>query len=156
VPHLGDYNSPAIAQEVKNKIPQTTIDGYLDLQIYIKDESNKIGFNGAVSIGSSLASVNPWFWLDPDALCTVTTKYGTNCSGYLNSAHEFGHSLGLAHPWDMDINKDSKGNVIDPNFHNDPGNIISYANAGLLSGDTSNPFGGYYVMTEEKQKMILP
>ena len=36
--------------------------------------------------------------------------------------HEFGHALGIPHPWDLSININH-----DPNFGNVPGDIMGYS-----------------------------
>ncbi len=157
--NIGDYASAwAVEQEVINKLQIGLSNNYfLALTIYYNSPSGSYsggGTWGSVEDNGSITA-NPAFWLQSSSLCTVTTKYGTDCFGYINSGHEFGHSLGMAHPWDMDINKDSGGNIIDPSFHyTDSGNIMAYNSGPLISGNPSNPFGGYYVMSEIKQKMI--
>ncbi|MFA5792509.1 MAG: S-layer homology domain-containing protein [Candidatus Gracilibacteria bacterium] len=139
---------------------QTTADHYTIYQVYYYSPTGSYG-GGTFLEGDSVQSngsisFNPSFWLEDDGLCTITNKYGTNCYGYVLSGHEFGHTLGLSHPWEMEINRDLQGNLIDPIFkYSEKGNIMSYAGSILLSGDPTDPFGGYFVMEEAKEVMIM-
>ena len=75
----------------------------------------------------SRSAYNPWFWLEnPDT-------YGT-----VNSAHEFGHLLGMPHPWEMD-----------PPHPGGPGDIMDYLNSGLTLMQC-------FVGNEVKRRMGLP
>lgn len=160
--NIGDYATAyAVGQEVKNKLRvQLSPNYFTDLTIFYHGTQLSGGYDGAVTWdsigGNGSITINPWFWLEKDGMCTITTSVATNCYSYIGVAHEFGHALGMTHPWEMDINKDSNGQIINSGFrYSENGNIMSYGEQKLLSGSVSNPFGGYYIMDEIKQKMIV-
>ena len=70
---------------------------------------------------------NPWFWLEE------LENFGT-----VNSAHEFGHLLGIPHPWEMD-----------PPHSDEPGNLMGYSNSGLTLMQC-------FILAEVKRMMGLP
>jgi len=153
---IGDYNYSSIAQEVYNKVSVNFPIGnyFIDIQTYVVDGANGVNGNnlytGSIFINNKVGSINQSGWLNPESLGTVTTKYGTDYSGYLGSAHEFGHSLGIPHPWEEELNKDSKGNIINPTYGNDEiGSIMSYN--GLKGPLIPNSF----IRTQVKQKMMV-
>jgi hypothetical protein len=58
-------------------------------------------------------AMNPAFWLDPEGEDAAE-------GGTVNSAHEFGHLLGMPHPWEMN-----------PPQADSPGNLMGYTTAGF-------------------------
>ncbi len=133
--------------EVKQKAPFSSNDSYVVYMTYFID-----GIDGKYHQGNFGAiaheTVQGAFLLDPESLCTVTTHYGTNCSGYLTSAHEFGHTLGIPHPWEEEVNKDANGNTITPQFGNEEqGSLMSYG--GLRWPDA-------FIRQTVKNRMIIP
>ncbi len=153
--NIGEYNSGSIAQEVYNKVSGSFPRGdyFIDIQTFVVDGANGVNgsnlYNGTIFINNRGGSVNQSGWLNPESHGTVTTKYGTDYSGYLGSAHEFGHSLGIPHPWDEEINKDSVGNVINPQYGNDEmGSLMSYG------GQRGPLIPNSFIRAQVKQKMI--
>jgi len=69
---------------------------------------------------------NPWFWLEEPLM-----------DGIVGSAHEFGHLLGMPHPWEMD-----------PPYPRTPGDIMSYETEGYTLMQC-------FVMDEMKRRMGL-
>lgn len=57
------------------------------------------------------------YWLDNETF---------NSTGLLGSLHEFGHVLGIPHPWELPTNISG-----DPNFGNVPGDLMGYSNKGI-------------------------
>jgi len=150
--NIEEYDFTKIYYEVKDKYGNNNISNYfIDYGIYVisgndgngKDyQGNLGGVPGAVVQGS--------FFLDPNSFGVVTTKYGTDYSGYMVFAHEFGHSLGIPHPWDEDVNKNSDGIILDQQFGNDEmGSLMSYG--GRIGPLIPNSF----IRNSVKQRMIV-
>ena len=75
------------------------------------------------------------------AVIQVTFNYNNLYVGSTTAAHEYGHSLGLPHPTDLNISSArharhyvSRGTLVNQEFQNDP-----IAIAGGLQGGTLNP-----------------
>ena len=155
--NISEYDYSSISEEVYSTISNTfPNDGhFIDIQIFLLEpngiipENGGTFYNGLVMVNDVSMSVNPSSWLNSDMLGTVTTKYGTNYQGYLGSAHEFGHSLYIPHPWEESINKDLNGNIINQNYGNDEiGSIMSYTGQ-------KGPLMTYsFIRDQIKEKMI--
>lgn len=74
----------------------------------------------------SRTAYNPWFWLEE------VDSYGS-----VNSAHEFGHLLGMPHPWEMNPPHDAG-----------PGDIMGYSTSGFTLMQC-------FVLEEMKRRMGL-
>lgn len=83
----------------------------------VRDSDKKLNLKGGNLGGLARlnASTQYEFWLDNEG--TFADSYGIT-----GSAHEFGHALGIPHPWDLPININH-----DPNFGNVPGDIMGYS-----------------------------
>lgn len=150
--NIEQYDVGSIDQEVKAKIKSNYgTDYFFDYMVFVIHGTDGNGKNYQGNLGSLFGiGTQGAFLLNPDALGTVTTKYGTDYSGYLTPAHEFGHTLGIPHPWEEEINKDSNGNIIDPQFgNNEQGSLMSYG--GQLGPLIPNSF----IRNTVKQKMIV-
>lgn len=153
--NIEEYDQSTIEQEARQKVQLDTANDFTVLMLYPiqgEDDKHVVGnFGGGGESGNSSSAMNSWFWLDPKFLGTVTAKGGSvDYTGYLGSAHEFGHSLGIPHPWEEEINKDSKGNIIDPNYGNyEIGSLMSYA------GQKGPLIPNSFIRTAAKQKMIV-
>jgi hypothetical protein len=149
--NITDYNFYSIFQEVKQKVQNTyPPDYFFDYSIFVINGSDGNGQLQQGDLGGSIGvAAQGSFLLNPDSLGSVTTKYGTDYSGYLTPAHEFGHTLGIPHPWEEEGNRDVYGNIIDPNYgNNEKGSLMSYG--GQLGPLIPNAF----IRTTVKQKMI--
>lgn len=142
--NIEDYTQYGIAQEIRRNITINTTDNFVVLMFYpIQGEHEKRVIDtsyGYIGGEESSAAMNSWFWLDPKSLGTVTTKFGTDYSGYLNSAHEFGHTLGIPHPW-IENSSMAEGSGID-------GDIMGYYSQGPLIENS-------FITHEVKEKMII-
>lgn len=156
--NIGEYKDlTVVSQEIISKLKIKVSQNYFtNLAIYYNSPSGMYDgvFPWDSANGNGSITTNPSFWLEKDGMC-VATQNSTPCYSYISTAHEFGHGIGLMHPWQMDINMDSNKKTEDPNFGNVIGNIMGYQSTNLLSGDINNPFGGYYIMDQAKQKMII-
>lgn len=125
--NIGDYSPETYEEvkEIKNKLNITDKDNVHNvLMIYIvEDFSNdndkivgirtiKGNMGGAAQFSAADQGA---FWLDDDAVKVHTY-------GITGSAHEFGHALGIPHPWEMPANTNH-----DPNFGNVPGSLMGYS-----------------------------
>lgn len=151
--NIEEYDQSIIELEVRQKVQLDTANNFTVLMFYpVQGEENKrvIGdFGGGGESGNSSSAMNSWFWLNQEFLGTIATKFGTDYSGYLGSAHEFGHSLGIPHPWEEEVNKDSKGSMTDPNYGNDEvGSLMSY------SGQKGPLIPNSFIRAQVKQQMI--
>ena len=94
-----------IGAETKERLKTREQDGSFNTyMIYIADNSNLTGNMG----GWRGFATQGGFWLDnpsPVIDDNGTTTPDKNWGVIINSAHEFGHSIGLIHPWDMPENK---------------------------------------------------
>jgi len=150
--NIEEYDVGSIDQEVKAKVKSSFGNDYFfDYMVFVIHGTDGNGKNYQGNLGSFFGiGTQGAFLLNPDDLGTVTTKYGTDYSGYLTPAHEFGHTLGIPHPWEEEINKDSNGNIIDPQFGNsEQGSLMSYG--GQLGPLIPNSF----IRSTVKQKMIV-
>ena len=119
-------NSGELQQEAKQKASYISNEYYVVYMIYVVT-----GVNGKYLTGNAGGwnhnAIQGAFWLDPENLGGMTSQYGTNYSGYTGSVHEFGHTLNIPHPWEEEQNKDSNGNIMNPNYGNDEmGSVMSY------------------------------
>lgn len=153
--NIGDYNFTSIFREVHGKISDTFPNGnsFVDIQIFVVDGAGGVNGNGLYSgmifVNDVGGSVNPSGFLEPDRLGTVTTPYGTDYSGYLSAAHEFGHSLVIPHPWNEEENTTPEGQLIDHAYGNDEvGSIMSYG------GQQGPLIPNSFIRTQVKQRMI--
>lgn len=152
--NIEDYNAVTLTQEVWEKITRPNDDAFFDLMIYpiLNENSKSIQGNmggGPVHDNGSSAT-NNYGWLDPESLGTVARQNETDYSGYIGSAHEFGHTISIPHPWDEVANKDSKGNIIDQSYENEEvGSLMSY-------GGTKGPLiPNSFIRSSIKAKMIV-
>lgn len=149
------FNEYQTQQEIEDEIRDRVLDASGDLYdpkvagtLPGEFQSVMIYFESFVNReGAPIQSFGGWdgwamqgaFWLDKEA--RTTYQYGP-----VNSAHEFGHTLNIPHPWDdFDINLRQ-----DPNYGNIEGNVMGYSfdsnrrNLGLEDG---------YIMPEQKRKL---
>ena len=118
--NIEDYYPEDFVEEIENKnqnlLKSNTHNVWM---IYLVEDPNfKLLVKGGGNLGGLArlnASTQGEFWLDNDA--AITGTYGIT-----GSAHEFGHALGIPHPWDLSININH-----DPNFGNVPGDIMGYS-----------------------------
>ncbi|MEK7568737.1 MAG: hypothetical protein AAB497_01315 [Patescibacteria group bacterium] len=152
--NIEEYDQFAIEREIRQKVQINSTNNFVVLMFYpIQGENDKRAtglYGGGPIVENSSSAMNSWFWLDPESLGTVTTKVGTDYSGYIGSAHEFGHALSIPHPWDEEVNKDSKGNVLNQDYGNDEiGSLMSYtASRGPLIPNS-------FIRTQVKKKMVV-
>lgn len=145
--NIEEYNQYLIDVESRTKI---NIDksNFVVLMYYpIQGESNKNiqgNFGGGGEVDNSSSAMNSWFWLDPDMM-----KQPDYQGAYL-SAHEFGHALGIPHPWEEEANKDNNGNIINPSYGNDEiGSLMSYG------GQKPPLVPNSFIRDDVKNKMII-
>lgn len=152
--NIEEYDQFAIEREIRQKVQINSTNNFVVLMFYpIQGENDKRAtglYGGGPIVENSSSAMNSWFWLDPESLGTVTTKVGTDYSGYIGSAHEFGHALSIPHPWDEEVNKDSKGNVLNQDYGNDEiGSLMSYtASRGPLIPNS-------FIRAQVKKKMVV-
>lgn len=154
--NIEQYSQLEIEQEIRSRIIINTTADFTVLMFYpIQGENNRrvfdLQYGGGNEVRESSSAMNSWFWLDPESLGTITTKYGTDYSGYLGSAHEFSHALGIPHPWEEESNRDkNSGMILDQNYGNDEeGSLMSY-------GGQEGPLTEKSFIREEvKEKMIV-
>ena len=92
---------------------------------FVRDENLSINLQRG-SLGGIVeqnAATQFEFWLDNDAV--GKTGYGT-----IGSLHEFGHALGIPHPWELPANTTGEAD-----FGNVPGDIMGYNNDGVSVDD---------------------
>lgn len=103
---------------------------------FVRDDGLTINVLGG-SLGGVVkqnAATQFEFWLDDDAV-------GEKGYGTIGSLHEFGHALGIPHPWELPANT-----MHDPNFGNVPGDVMGYMNSGVS-------VSGLYLRDDVKQAM---
>jgi hypothetical protein len=148
--NIEEYNAGtapnSIMNEAKQKANYISSEYYVIYMIYVVT-----GVNGkyASSMGGwKQGATQGAFWLDPENLGGVTSQYGTDYSGYKGSAHEFGHTLAIPHPWEEEQNKDSNGNILNPSYGNDEqGSIMSYG---------GQMWPNAFIRQTVKGRMIIP
>lgn len=118
--NIEDYYPQDIVQEIENKNQNLIKSGSHNVwMVYLVEDPNfKLLVKGGGNLGglaSLNASIQGSFWLDNEAVVSYTY-------GITGSAHEFGHALGLPHPWELPINVNH-----DPNFGNVQGDIMGYS-----------------------------
>lgn len=160
-----DYNAWTALQEAKRKLEfSNTGSTWTVRMMYIAVGYNNKSIQGTVGAGggedgNGTTATNNGSWLDPTVL-GYTTKYGADYTGYLASAHEFGHSLGIPHPWEEEVNQKvilciapskCSTETIDPNYgNNEIGSVMSYG------GQKGPLIPASFIRTQVKQKMIVP
>lgn len=113
-----DINTLAVEAFVKTATLRS-IDSYNIWMIYVVRDSTNINPRG--NLGAQpvqQAAVMDEFWLDDEAVSS------NNSYGLIGSAHEFGHVLGIPHPWELPANT-----AHDPNFGNVRGDLMGYLNS---------------------------
>lgn len=121
IKNIGEYTSYDIALEVLQNTSQLSdSNSYNTRLIYlVRDLANNKNLNGNMGSYPTIAvSVQGEFWLDNNAVRAETNAYGL-----MGSAHEFGHLLGIPHPWELPANT-----LHDPNYGNVPGDLMSFSN----------------------------
>lgn len=121
--NIEDYFIEDIVSEAKEKSQNLVqSNSYNVWMIYfVRDSLNKSVKGNLGAYPSLSGAVQYEFWLDNDA---VNSK---DPYGLTGSAHEFGHILGIPHPWELPANINS-----DPNFGNVQGDLMGYSNNGKL------------------------
>ena len=152
--NIEEYDQSIIEQEIRQKLQIDSTNSFVILMFYpIQGENDKrvIGdWGSGGEVGNSSSAMNSWFWLDSEHLGTASTKMGADYSGYLGSAHEFGHALGIQHPYIEEVNKDSKGNIINQDYENDEmGSLMSYG------GQKGPLIPNSFIRAQVKQKMMI-
>lgn len=108
--NIEDYYPWELAVEVKNKRQSLFKSGaYNVFMIYlIRDSKFEKNVKGGTlgGLANYQAATQYEFWLDYDAL-NPKEPYGIKAS-----AHEFGHALGIPHPWDLPVNTGKDKNSV--------------------------------------------
>lgn len=122
--NLEDYSPYSLVQEVRDSTTSLVVNGAYNVwMVYVvRDPEFKKNVQGG-NLGGVVtlqAATMGEFWLDNEA---VITK---NAYGFTGSAHEFGHALGIPHPWELPANVNQ-----DPNFGNVPGDLMGYSSGNI-------------------------
>lgn len=145
--NIEEYSQYLIEVELRAKI---NIDksNFVVLMYYpIQGENDKRvqgDYGGGGEVDNSSSAMNSWFWLDSNMM------KGPDYQGALFSAHEFGHALGIPHPWDEEVNKDSDGKIINSSYGNEEiGSLMSYG------GQKGPLIPNSFIRIDVKNKMII-
>lgn len=154
--NISSYVGFDMSQEVIRKLGiKLSPEYFTSLTIYYDSPLGAYGGGGRWESNSELngsVTLNPTFWLDESALCS-TTRPNAACYGYISSGHEFGHAIGMSHPWEIEINRDGNGQILDQDFDNIAGDVMSYTP--LSSYNFSDPFDGHFLSSKQKQNMMV-
>lgn len=118
---ISNYTAQSLTYEAHQKTMLHKKENYYTiLMIYlVRDpefKKNIIGGNLG-GLPQQSAATQYEYWLDTDMINSV---------GLIGSMHEFGHALGIPHPWELPANK-----LGDPNFGNVPGDLMGYTSNGV-------------------------
>ncbi|MBI2598753.1 hypothetical protein HYW40_00825 [Candidatus Curtissbacteria bacterium] len=118
------YNPWSLAKEGREQTEKYAKEGYYNIwMLYlVRDPDLKKNLQGG-SLGgvADLQSATQFeYWLGNDAVNS------SDPFGIKGSAHEFGHALGMPHPWELPNNK--TGGKSDNSYK---GDVMSYVNNGL-------------------------
>jgi len=146
--NIEQYGQYLIDKETRVKISIDKSNFTVIMYYPIQGEGDKrvmdSAWGGGAFVGNSSSAMNNWFWLDPDMMKEPDYQ------GAVLSAHEFGHAIGIPHPWDEEINKDADGNIINRGYGNEEiGSLMSYG--GLKGPLIPNAF----IRDDIKNKMII-
>lgn len=136
--NIEEYVPDSIVLEVREKNAGQIRSGFHNVwMVYVvrdQDYAKNVAGGNLGGVPLLNASTQFEFWLDNE---------GASSYGLQGSAHEFGHALGIPHPWDLPANPNN-----DPNFGNVPGDLMGYQN-------NSVPFDKLYIRDDVKKKMGL-
>lgn len=127
-----------IAKEIEDKNPSLLKSGFHNVWMIYLVRGQQLSLNVKGGNLGGLANFNAATqyesWLNNEAIIT-------NTYGITGSAHEFGHALGIPHPWELPTNVNH-----DPNFGNVQGDIMGYSpykdlNQNYLREDVKNTMG---------------
>ncbi|OGG25327.1 hypothetical protein A3A59_03335 [Candidatus Gottesmanbacteria bacterium RIFCSPLOWO2_01_FULL_42_10] len=139
--NIVNYTPWTMATEAKNKTQSLSKkDRYTIWMIYlIRDEdlTKNLAGGSLGGLASIQAATQYEFWLDDDAI-------SKNHYGLVGSAHEFGHVLGIPHPWELPGNINN-----DPNYGNVPGDLMGY------QGGAMNTLNTLFIRDDVKRTMGL-
>lgn len=117
------YTPESLAEEAIQKTNQYKKVGQHNMWMiyFVRDEGTTINVSGGSlgGVASQNAATQFEFWLNDEAI-------GKKGFGTIGSLHEFGHALGIPHPWELPANTSRA-----PNFGNVAGDIMSYSNSGV-------------------------
>lgn len=104
----------------------------------VRDPEFKLNVKGGSlgGVASIQAATQYEFWLNKEAVSE------NDLYGITGSAHEFGHALGIPHPWELPENVNQ-----DPNWGNVQGDLMGYAK--------SNNLDNLYIRDDVKKAMGL-
>lgn len=141
----GNAAAPKITEQIRDEIetmwnePQGKI--YFDKEVYIVQFSITAEYNPEITPLEVLSNDNPrnnYFRIEEFAYGNISFVDGIGCnSGYFKlenlyrgsttAAHEYGHTLGLEHPSDLDFRGKGapgimypRGTLVDPQYQYDP------------------------------------
>lgn len=116
---LDKYTPLSIAREVKQKTKTlNNASAYNVRMVYlVRDKNLDKEYVLDVSVINQQVHFMYVFWLEDEAI-TGSDQYGLT-----GSAHEFGHLLGMPHPWDLPENKGSNAQEVNAEHR---GDIMSY------------------------------
>lgn len=122
---LASYNSQSIAREVKEQTSQYAKESAYNVwMVYLaRDKGLDKEYRLDVSTIDQQVHFMYLFWLEDEAV-------HEHNYGIVGSAHEFGHLLGIPHPWDLPENRGRNTQEVNVESR---GDLMSYNNEGKLS-----------------------
>jgi hypothetical protein len=124
VNNIEEYTPWSLAKEGRELTEKYAKEGYSNIwMLYlVRDNEYKQNLKGGSLGGAAdLQSATQFeYWLDNDAVNS------SDPFGIKGSAHEFGHALGMPHPWELPGNK--TGGKSDNSYR---GDVMGYVNNGL-------------------------
>lgn len=141
----GQAATPALAEQLREEVE--TLWNQPSARIWLDQQQYSVGFRITASLQEGITDLeviqntdprNNYFRLEPFAQTNISFVDGIGCnSGYFllenlypgstTAAHEYGHTLGLDHPKNLDIRGKGvpgimypRGTLVDPQFQYDP------------------------------------